>query len=113
MAQFILLLRGGDAGIQDYTPEQYQQLLERYFAWSEQLRRAGQLAGAGQLKPEGCLVFADNRVVDGPFAEAKEAIGGFYQIEAADLAAAAALARGCPVLTHGGCIELRELVAHD
>jgi hypothetical protein len=48
-------------------------------------------------------------VVDGPYAETKESVGGYFLIQAADLAEASDVARGCPILTYGGVVELREL----
>jgi hypothetical protein len=55
MAQFMLLIRGGDDGTRDYTPEQHQQLIQRYFAWSDQLRREDRYVGADELKSGGKL----------------------------------------------------------
>lgn len=112
MPQFMLFIRGGDEQIRDYSPEQYQQLLQRYFAWSDQLRAAGQYLAAEQLSPDGRLVQAGPAIVDGPFTETKEAIGGYYLIAAGSLDEAAMIARGCPVLAHGGTVEVRELAAH-
>lgn len=112
MTQFMLLLRGGDEGTREYSPEQYQQLLQRYFDWSDQLRSAGHYITAEQLKSGGRLVRATPTIVDGPFTETKETIGGYYLIEASNLDEATEIARQCPVLTHGGTVEVRELTPH-
>ena len=48
-------------------------------------------------------------VVDGPFTETKEAIGGYFVIEAADYAEATELAKGCPVFANGGVLEVRQI----
>jgi hypothetical protein len=110
MAKYIFFMRGGDAEARDYAPEEYQQLLQRYFEWSEHLRSNGHFLSAEQLKTNGRVVQRGSIVVDGPFAETKEAIGGFYLIEAKDYDEATQLAQGCPVLTHGGFVEVREIV---
>ncbi|MDP9374169.1 MAG: YciI family protein [Chloroflexota bacterium] len=111
MAQFMLLIRGGDEGIEGYTPEQFQQMIQRYFDWSDQLRREGRYVGGDELKAGGNVVRrrGGQAVVDGPYAETKEAVGGYYLIEARDAAEAAEVAKGCPVLVDGGVVEVREI----
>jgi hypothetical protein len=111
MAKFMLLIRGGDDEIRDYTPEQYQQVIQRYADWSQKLRSEGRNHGAEELKSEGKVVrMRDGQaVVDGPYAETKEAVGGYFIIEAADLDDAAEVAKGCPVFDHGGLVEVREI----
>ncbi|MBV8139707.1 MAG: hypothetical protein JO121_29355 [Deltaproteobacteria bacterium] len=48
-------------------------------------------------------------IVDGPYADSKEAIGGFYIIEASDINEAVEIGKGCPSLTYGGSVEIREV----
>ena len=114
MAQFMLLIRGGDDATRDYTPEQYQQVIQRYIEWSQQLRREGRNHGGDELKSGGKVVRvrSGQAVVDGPYAETKESIGGYFIIEAADLDEAAEIAKGCPVLLHDGAVEVREINAN-
>lgn len=114
MAQFMLLIRGGDEAIARFTPEQMEQTLGQYFAWSDRLRQEGRLIGADQLTDGGRTVRAHGGqlVIDGPYTETKDAVGGYYQIEAADEAEAAEIAKGCPVLNHGGLVEVRGIVQH-
>ena len=111
MAKFMLLIRGGDDATRDYTPEQYQQVIQRYIDWSGRLRAEGRNHGADELKPGGVTVRArDGRpAIDGPYPETKEAIGGYFIISADDLSHAATIATACPVLGHGGCVEVREI----
>ena len=114
MAQFMLLIRGGDEAFAQFTPEQMEQTLGQYFAWSDRLRKEGRLVGADQLADGGRTVRARDGqlVIDGPFTETKDAVGGYYQVEAADEAEAAEIAKGCPVLNHGGLVEVRGVVQH-
>jgi hypothetical protein len=114
MAQFMLLIRGGDEAFAQFTPEQMEQTLGHYFAWSDRLRKEGRLVGADQLADGGRTVRARDGqlVIDGPYTETKDAVGGYYQIEAADEAEAAEIAKGCPVLGHGGLVEVRGIVQH-
>lgn len=115
MARFMLLIRGGDDGLADYTPEQFQQMLQRYFDWSDHLRREGRYVGGEELKPGGAVVRSRDGqpVVDGPYTETKEAVGGYYLIEAGSAAEAAEIATGCPVLLYGGAVEVREIKEYE
>ena len=111
MAQFMMFIRGG-GDYAHYTPEQVQKAVQKYRDWTEVLHRQKQLVSAERLKEEGKLmrVHDGQIVVDGPFAETKEGIGGYYLIEAANEAEAINIAKGCPIFAEkGGSIELREI----
>ena len=113
MAKFLLLLRGGGPELTDYSPEDLQKLLEKYDLWIDDLRKSASLRGAQKLKDEsGRLVSMrqGQAIVDGKFAKTKETIGGYFLIEAGDYDEAVSRAGGCPILTHGGSVEIRELV---
>jgi hypothetical protein len=65
---------------------------------------------ATALEAEGIVVTGKNSLVtDGPFAESKEAIGGFFLLELNNLEEAVAIARECPTLKYGGTIEVRAI----
>ena len=114
MPRYMLLLRGGEEGYADYTPEQVQEVVQRYYAWSDQLRRENRYHSAEELQQSGPVVRARGGevVVDGPYAETKENIGGYYIVEATDEAAAAEVAKGCPILLEGGTVEIRAIIEH-
>jgi hypothetical protein len=111
MQRFMLLIRGGDEAFQYFTPDQFQQAMQRYYDWAAQLRREGRLQGADELKNGGQVVrVRDGEViVDGPYSETKESVGGYFLIEARDEAEATEVAKGCPALLHGGLVEVREI----
>jgi len=113
MAKFMLLLRGGEEQLRDYTPEQFQQMVQQYFEWSSHLSREGRNHGGEELKPTGRVIHADNTVVDGPYVETKETVGGYYVIEAADYDEAVEVAKGCPILTYGGLVEIRAINVYE
>ncbi|BDG01365.1 YciI family protein [Anaeromyxobacter oryzae] len=107
MASFMLIFRGGDSS--GDSPEQLQQHVQKWFTWFEGLRRSGVYSGAGApLERSGKVVRgAAKTVSDGPFAEAKDLVGGYAIVEAANLEAAVEIARGCPTYEKGGAVEVR------
>ena len=111
MATFMLLLKGGD--FTGYSPEESQKILQDYLGWSQKLRTQGKYKGGDELKEGGRVVsVADGRVVDGPFTETKEVIGGYFLIEEPGLEAAIATAKDCPHLKYKGRVEVREINPH-
>jgi hypothetical protein len=112
MAHFMLLMRGGALEYQAFSPEQIQQAIQKYEDWARRLIQQGQLRGGDKLRDDGGrLVHNQNGqiVVDGPFAETKETIGGYYLVETAGYAEAVEIARTCPILAAGGSVEVREI----
>ncbi|MBX3233821.1 MAG: hypothetical protein KIT84_08860 [Labilithrix sp.] len=108
MAEFVFLYRGGDPSWAK-TPEQTQQAMQKWLAWMKDLEAKGALKNMGlPLHPSGKVLRGKDRsVVDGPFAEAKDVIGGFSIVEAKDIDHAVELSRGCPLLEGGGDVEVR------
>ena len=111
MAQYMLLLKGGDFG--GYSPEEAQKIVEKYIVWANQLREKGIHRGGDELKGTGRVLSVKNgRVVDGPFTETKEAIGGYFQIEVESMEEAVEISKGCPHLEFKGDVEIREVNPH-
>src|SRR5688500_1867748 len=105
MPDFVVLIKGLDRErLTGFSPAQFQDLLGRHLAWREQLERGGHYVGGSKLKEETThrlTPTGEQVVVDGPFIETKEAIGGFYRVRASSISQAIELARGCPSLAHG------------
>jgi hypothetical protein len=111
MSQFMLFIRNGEEP-NELSPEQIQQAIQRFSGWARTLREQGKLVAAEKLKDnEGLLLRARNGqiVVDGPFAETKETIGGYFIVEAGNLDEAVEITKECPALSNGGIVELREI----
>jgi len=106
MSEFTFLFRGRE---QFASPEQAQKNMERWVAWFKRLRENGQLADQGHpLDPSGRVIQGKQKLVkDGPYAEAKDVVGGYILIEARDIDHAAELARDCPILDVNGSVEIR------
>jgi len=111
MADFMLIFRGGETP--GDSPEQMQQHMQKWKAWFEGLSRSGAFKGQGAPLEEGGKLVRGSRkaVSDGPFAEAKDLVGGYAIVEAANLAAAVEIARGCPTFEKEGAVEVRPVRA--
>ena len=95
-----------------YSPEEIQQAIQKYEAWAGQLIQQGHLRGGDKLRDDGGRLVraaAGQIIVDGPFAETKETVGGYYLVEVPDYAAAVEIACTCPILAAGGSVEVREI----
>jgi len=115
MSEFVYLFRATREAQQEAmgTPERAQRSMQAWLAWIRELEAKGHLKNPGQpLAPSGSVVRGASKVVtDGPYAEAKDMVLGFIVIEARDLAQAAELAAGCPMLAGGGSVEIRPVQA--
>jgi len=111
MSEFAIVYRGLETPA---SPEQAQKTLEKWRAWFDDLEAKGQLKDFGHpLEDTGKLVTGRQKTVnDGPYAEAKDLIGGFSIIEAKDLTHATELAKSCPILEGGGSVEVRPIRAY-
>ncbi len=83
--------------------------IDKFYAWYEANIAKGIFKPGSRLTMEAALVTRDGIRTDGPFAEGKEVIGGYWIIVAESLAAAAAIAAQNPVLPHGLNFEIRPL----
>jgi hypothetical protein len=113
--QYMLLIYGDEAGMATATPEQMTQMMGAYRVFTESLVSAGALVSADRLQPvaNATTVRTSNGAMqlhDGPFAETKEQLGGYYLIEAADLDAALGWAKKCPGAARGS-VEVRPVFA--
>src|SRR5579863_3043633 len=95
------------------SPEEMQQVAGQWMAWFKGLMEQGKVVAGNPLQPEGKTVSGKNgRVVaDGPFAESKEAIGGYFLLHVNTIEEAVAIARECPGLALGVAVEVRPLAA--
>lgn len=108
MPKFIVLMTENDNAWSKIPPAEQEALLKKYFAWVDELKKKDQFRGGEPLGGPGRkLHMVGGKLVDGPFTETKEVLTGFFLIEAKDLDEAAAIAKGCPALTHGESVVVR------
>ena len=113
MPNYLLFLHEEPMDYSQLSPEQIQAVIGEYVAWRHKIEAEGKYVGGEKLKDEGGKHLTGGsgglRVTDGPYTEAKEVIGGYFAISAANYDEAVETASGCPHLKYGGRIELREI----
>jgi hypothetical protein len=110
MAEYLILIYQPETSDVDATPEVWQKAIEAHGRFAEQVVELGAkiLGGEALDSTSTATSVRGDLVTDGPFAETKEALGGYYLIEAADLDQALAVAKLCPA-PRGG-VELRPIL---
>jgi len=111
--KYILLMYGSEERWQSMGKEDMERIYAAHRAYGEEMRKAGVVRGGAELKPISTATtvrFTGGRprTTDGPFAETKEQLGGYYIIEVDDLEQALAWAEKMPGMTDGG-VEVRPL----
>jgi hypothetical protein len=115
--QYLLLLYANEGGWDTLSKADQEQGMAAYGAYTQALKKAGALVGSNRLQPVSSATtvrLADGKpqVLDGPYVESREQLGGYYLIEVADLDAAIAWATRCPGAGHG-IIEVRPVWEMD
>jgi hypothetical protein len=110
MNEYVFLYRGADRG---GSPEAMQQRMQKWMTWMKELTEKGHVKDQGHpLDRSGKLVKGRQKsVTDGPFAEAKDAIGGYTLIQARNIEEAVELSKGCPIFdAETGTVEVRPVL---
>jgi hypothetical protein len=107
-SEYLLLFRGTDWH-KGLSAEEIQEVVKQMYAWLDRLTAAGKAKAGKPLFPEGKVVSQKKgrSVADGPFAESKEAIGGFFLLEVESIDEAAEIAKDFPGLNYGASGEVR------
>jgi hypothetical protein len=105
---YMLLFRGTNWD-KELSSEQLQKVVADWAAWFERLTKEGKAISGAPLENEGKIVAGKKgrTVADGPFAESKEAIGGYFYLKVADMKEAVEIAKQCPGLEYGAIVEVR------
>ena len=109
--KYMLLIYGNEGAMQSASKADTEQMMAGYRAYTEAMKKAGVMTGGDRLKPSASastvrVANGKSKVLDGPYAEAKEQLGGFYMIDVPDLDTALSWAARCPGASHG-TIEVR------
>jgi len=111
--QYLLMLYVQESGWATLTDQQKEQGLAAYAAYTDALTKAKVLRGSNRLGPSSAattvrVVNGKSQVLDGPYADSKEQLGGYFLIDVPDLDAAMSWASRCPAVNHG-IVEVRPL----
>jgi hypothetical protein len=113
IVKYILLIYGNETNAEKASKKDTEQMHAAYGAYTEALVKAGVIAGGDRLRPTATattvrVANGKTNVLNGPYAETKEQLGGFYMIDVPDLDAALSWAARCPGASHGA-IEVRAI----
>jgi hypothetical protein len=111
--QYLLMLYVNESGWTTLTDQQKEQGLAAYAAYTEALTKAKALKAGNRLGPSSAattvrVVDGKSQVLDGPYADSKEQLGGYFIIDVPDLDAAMSWAARCPAASHG-VVEVRPI----
>ena len=113
MKDFMLIFIGG-ADFLKLSPEEMQKNLQQWFAWVDKLKSKKIYVGGEALTPGGKTVKGPKALVtDGPFAESKEVVGGYFIVKAKSMEEAVKIAKDSPDLPLNGSVEVREVMKFD
>jgi hypothetical protein len=112
MNEFLLIFRRAFKSAEDQpSPDMLQDSIKQWQDWFGGIAAQDKLVRPLQRWDiDGIIVDTNKNIINGPYAEIKESIGGMIWIKAADYAEAAEIAQGCPILKLGGNVEIRMAV---
>lgn len=113
MKEFMMLFRSEEREEREFaeaTPEEMQAQIQLWQDWIGGIAAQGKFVSTNALGMEGKVVQANNVVTDGPFIEMKEMVGGYIIVKADDIDDAVRLSEGCPTLSVGGKVEVRDVM---
>lgn len=111
MKEFMFIFIGADYGQLNLSPEESQLQMQKWMGWIDKLKAEDVYVEGRPLLPGGKTLSGSAAVVtDGPFAEAKELVGGYFIIKSDSVEAASELATGYPDFDLGGSVEVREVM---
>ena len=108
MKDYLVMILDNEAARAQVTSAEMERLIAGHAEFGKGLRASGIYRDGERLRPEAKRVQGQS-VLDGPFAETKEALGGYYVVRAESLEAATEIAKRCPMLD-GDTIEVRQVM---
>lgn len=113
MKEFMMLFRSGERVEHEAAqlrPEEMQEQVKIWQDWIGGIAAQDKFVATNALGTQGKIVKANNVVTDGPYIEVKEMVGGYIIVKAEDINEAVRLSEGCPVLSTGGSVEVRDVM---
>lgn len=110
MKEFLLLFRADFSNMPQRSSEEAEAATKKWIEWIQNLAAQKGLVDKGnRLTNSGKVVRANNVVINGPYTEIKESLGGYSLIKAQSYEAAVNLVKDCPIFLGGGNVEIREI----
>ena len=113
MPNYLLFLYSEPDAFNETSPAEMQAIIQKYRDWRMRLQKTGVIVGGEKLQDGTGRTMrrtgSETSVIDGPYTESKEIIGGFFEIQAENYDRAVEVAGDCPHLEYGGTIEIREV----
>ncbi len=109
-SDYLLLFRN-NAWYQGLSPEEIQRVMTAWMTWYDSVVADGRCLGGQSLEEDGRVVRGhDLQITDGPYAEAKESIAGYFMLRVSGIEEATEIAKLCPGLPYGSTVEIRRLM---
>ncbi|HZY35816.1 MAG TPA: YciI family protein [Mucilaginibacter sp.] len=112
MKEFVMLFRNAPTGDARPSPEVMQEFAKKWDVWLAGISAKNKFVSGARLSFEGRILKPGNMIIDGPYAEVKEILGGLITVKADSLDDAFAMAHGCPILLLGGYVEVRPVMTN-
>ena len=112
MKEFMMIFRNENTQPKP-SPEQMQAMVKQWQDWIGGIAAQGKFVATNALGFQGKTIQADKTMMDGPYAEVKEIVGGYLICKAESLEEATQLVEGCPTLKLGGKVEVRDVMVFD
>ena len=110
MKEFMMIFRHTPMADFQLSPEQLQAEIKKWQDWIGGIAAQGKFVSTNQLGSEAKTLMANATVTDGPYAEVKEIVGGYVIVKTNGIDEALELAKGCPILSIGGHVEVRDII---
>ena len=112
MKEFLFLYKADYANMSQNNPDQAESMMKKWMDWLGSIAAQNKLVSQGnRLQSSGKIVKSNNVVINGPYTDIKESIGGYSIIKADSYDEAVEFAKGSPILNAGGNVEIREIDA--
>jgi len=112
MKNYMMLFRS-EMPVQRPTAEQMEEQVKVWQGWIAKIAEQGKFVATNALGGESKTVNADGMITDGPCIESKEMIGGYIIVKTNNIDEATKLSEGCPTLSYGGKVEVRDIMIFD
>ncbi len=113
MPNYMLFLHEDQGQFDGRSHDEMMRIIKEYGAWAAKMREEKRFVGGEKLTDDAGKVLRNKQgkvvVTDGPYAESKEVVGGYFAITAKDYAEACEVAKECPHLKYGGRVEVRAI----